>query len=181
MDQVRSLQLDQPMPLYVFGIFLVATVRTVSGLIKILFAFFNLFQTRINIIYLLHQMTVPSKYSIFLIPNVLQIFHIISVPRQALHLQKIIQLWCLSLVIRSILFFFFKLKQVMNFYWLSNLTFIKSQALFEELEDVLLLPCETGRKRKSTDVSPHILITAGERGTVIFFRIDYQVLISANQ
>jgi hypothetical protein len=79
------------------------------------------------------------------------------------------------------MFFLFNDVKVMNFYRLSNMSIIKAVALFEELETVVILPMhqETTRpskKRKDiTDLSSHIVITAGERGTLRTFLLEYQV------
>jgi hypothetical protein len=70
----------------------------------------------------------------------------------------------------------------MNFYRLSDMSIIKAVPLFEELEAVIILPFsqETPlppKKRKEiADRSSYAVITAGERGTLRTFLLEYQVI-----
>ncbi len=78
---------------------------------------------------------------------------------------------------------FFK---VMNFYHLGGIVHFKSLAILEELEAAIILPGDADqiddshsdlrKKRKHTSsIEVVTLITAGEKGIIKFFRIQYQV------
>jgi hypothetical protein len=59
------------------------------------------------------------------------------------------------------------------------MTLIKSIAVFEELEAVSLIPTSSdfpSKKRKHiSDHLSYLVITGGERGTLKFFKVEYQV------
>ena len=80
----------------------------------------------------------------------------------------------------------------MNFYQLGTMLHLKSIAILEELEAVTILPPsiegyflptdtdiqqQQTKKRKNLPSSDSIIITAGEKGILRFFKLQHQVIL----